>query len=187
MVADTSHLPSSYIRFLRELATLSDEPRVTCQPLEIGLPPELFHSPQGNPDIDLGCSNIEQDFYTGEATLWHSVFYGPYGDPTNPEFEEDTESFGGWPYEGNDDEHFLSHGIDKFSWALLQTLDQVLNGFLDSEHERDCCTGLDVEFCNELRKVVIRRLEPLISLDCVCASFARQEITELQTQLESLS
>lgn len=180
----TPNFPSAFVGWLQELAALSPEPNVTCQPLGIGLPEEYFDSPQGNPDITLGCSNIEQDASTGETILWHSVSYGPYGDPLKPEFEEEIESFGGWP-EDESGEHFRQHDIDVFTWSLLNTLDQVLNGFLDSEHVEGQCVGLDDDYCNLLRAALITKLLPLTSLDCECGTFAREESQKLKLRIET--
>lgn len=177
-----SKSPISYIELLQEMASLTSPPRVWNA--EIG----LYEAPassylEGETLVSLGCYSVEQDLETGESILWHTFADGPEGyQAQEPEIE--IESNGGWPIE-EDSDHFLHRSVDKFSWSLINTLAQAVNGFLDENHVDGLCLGLDQDFCAALRNKLLERLEPLQILNCECGEFARREILALKNQLHS--
>lgn len=177
-----SNLPISYVEFLRNLAALSSGPNVTNTSLGLGLPLELMVEPSENTWIDIGCISIEQDSKSGASTLWHSYSDGPYGNPSNPEFFEGEVSVGNWPLE-EDEHHYVKHGIDTFTWSLLNALDQALNVSLEFEHDKRICSGLDKGLVALLRAMLIENLIPFESLVCVCGDFARRELVGLRDLL----
>ena len=177
-------LPSTYLEFLREIASLSNETRLFNT--EIGFEPLPIHTYlDGQTQVYLGCYWVEQNLVTGESILWHTYADGPDGYLAD-EPDEDLESNGGWPLDG-DGNHFLQHGIDQLSWSLINTLDQALNGFLDENHAEGFCKGLDSDYCSALRRKLIEKLKPLAVLKCECGEFARTEISELEKQIGSVS
>ena len=175
-------LPNTYVEFLKEIAALTTPPRVWNEEIGLEVAPSISFL-QGQTLLTLGCYLVEQNTNTGQSMLWHTYADGPDGYQAE-ESEEEMESNGGWPGE-EDGDHFMQHGVDKFSWSLINTLDQALNGFLDDNHGEDFCLGLDADFCSALRHKLIAKLEPLQTLKCECGEFARDQIIELRKHLDS--
>ena len=172
MTDSTNHgSPETYVQFLRELDALSLEPFVSNLALDLGLPAEYLEEPIDSTWIDLGCISIEQDSKTGVSTLWHTYSDGPYGDPYNPEFFEGVVSIGGWNTE-DFQTHYLEHGIDTFTWSLLNALAQAVNGSLEPEHDDRICSGVEEDLALILRGKLLEKLKPLAVLDCECGVFA---------------
>jgi hypothetical protein len=172
-------LPETYVQFLKELDVLSLEPFVSNLALDLGLPAEYLEEPIDSTWIHLGCSSIEQDSKTGESTLWHTYSDGPYGDPNNPEFFEGVVSIGGWNTE-DFHTHYLEHGIDTFTWSLLNSLTQVVNDSLQPEHDDRTCAGINEDLAKLLQGLLIEKLKPLEVIDCECGTFAKAEVQDLK-------
>ena len=171
-------LPETYAQFLNELDALSPEPFVSNLALDLGLPAEYLEAPVDSTWMDLGCVSIEQNSKTGESTLWHTYSDGPYGDPNNPEFFEGVVSIGGWNAE-DFNIHYLEHGIDTYTWSLLNALVQAVNGSLEPEHDGRICAGTDEALASILRRKLVEKLTASQELDCDCGDFARQELEDL--------
>ena len=175
--------PDTYVQLLTEFASLTSGPMVTNLKLDLGLPAEYMDEPNENTWIDLGCISIEQDSKSGSSTLWHSYSDGPYGDPMNAQFFDRKVGVGEWPMD-DDDTHYLEHGIDTYSWSLLNALAQALTRFKDHEFYDHICSGIDEDIVEQLRDKLVDKLSPLEELNCVCGQFASHVATSLRQQLD---
>ena len=163
---NTSEIPEEYVKFVEELSTLTKGPIVSS--LILGFAQD-WDGDGGITWIDLGCFFIAQDAGTGETELMHSF--------SNEEGVEVDSIVDLLPH-GN---HYFEHGIDSFTWPLLNSLVQSLDGSLWQEHEGGICAGTDADNAYKLRQYLLTKLNDFASFDCECGWWSNTTIQQLES------